>query len=530
MRLTVGIGARPAATPAEILALLQESLPSLDDVVTVSTVDARLDLARAVAAERGWAVVGFGAEELADVSVPSPSTRVASALGIPSVAEAAALLAATRESHGGAAVLIVGKRASPVATIAVAAPAPEVTVVGIGADGHAGLSEAGRNAIDTADVVFGGPRQLALLPPRPAAAGRGEIGLDRALTPRPDLVAWPSPLVPALPRLLAEQHGRRVCVLASGDPMHYGIGTTLVRLLGAGHVHAVPHPSSMALACARLGWAQEDVDVVSAVGRSVDALRRHLHDGRRILVLSSGADTPAEVWRILEESGFEASDVTVLEALGGGDERVHRDPGAARGLNIVAVECRGDGGLSVVPGLGDETYDSDGQLTKREIRAVTLAVLGPRPGELLWDVGGGSGSIGIEWMRAHRSCRAVAVERDPVRAERIRGNARRLGVPELGVVVGAAPEACDGLDAPDAVFVGGGFTADGVFERCWDRLKPGGRLVVNAVTVESERLVGELHARHGGELTRLAVNRAAPVGGFLGWRPMLPVTQWVVRK
>ena len=514
MRLTAGIGARPGTPPSEILALLTESLPSLDDVVAVSTVDSRLELAAAVAAGRGWDVVGFGAAELAGVPVPSPSARVSSALGTPSVAEAAALLAAARINPGaGAAVLIVGKRASPVATVAVAAPAPEVTVVGLGADGYAGLSAAGRDAIDTADVLFGGPRQLALVPPRPA-----------------DRVAWPSPLVPALPRLLAEQYGRRVCVLASGDPMHYGIGSTLVRLLGAAHVRVVPQPSSMALACARLGWAAEDVEIVSAVGRSVDALRRHLHDGRRVLVLSSGAETPAEVWRILEESGFAGSAVTVLESLGGDDERLHHDPAAARALNIVAVECRGDDGIPVVPGLEDALYDSDGQLTKREIRAVTLAALGPRPGELLWDVGAGSGSIGIEWMRAHRACRAVAVERDPVRGERIRGNARRLGVPGLAVVVGEAPGALDELAAPDAVFIGGGVTAAGVFERCWAALRPGGRLVVNAVTVESERVVAELQSRLGGELTRLAVNRAAPVGGFLGWRPMLPVTQWVVRK
>ncbi|WP_345129133.1 precorrin-6y C5,15-methyltransferase (decarboxylating) subunit CbiE [Dactylosporangium darangshiense] len=511
-RLFVGIGARTGISAPEVFALLAESLPSLDGVVSVSTVDPRLELATVVAAERGWSVVGYSAEELAGVPVPSPSARVASAVGTPSVAEAAALLAARRAGNG-AAVLVVGKRSSPGATVAVAAPAPEVTVVGIGADGYAGLSAAGRDAVDGADVLFGGPRQLDLVPPS---------GAER--------IAWPSPLVPALPRLLAEQFGRRVCVLASGDPMHYGIGGTLARLLGAGHVRAVPHPSSMALACARLGWALEDVEVVSAVGRSVDGLRRHLHDGRRVLVLSSGAGTPQEVWRILEDGGFAGSEVTILESLGGADERVHHDPAAARALNIVAIQCRGDGGVSVVPGLEDSQYHSDGQLTKREIRAVTLAALGPRPGELLWDVGGGSGSIGIEWMRAHRACRAVAIERDPVRAGRIESNARRLGVPGLSIVVGAAPAALDGLEAPDAVFVGGGFTAPGVFERCWAALRPGGRLVVNAVTVESERLVAELHATHGGELTRLSVNRAEPVGGFLGWRPMLPVTQWVVRK
>ncbi|WP_432826977.1 precorrin-6y C5,15-methyltransferase (decarboxylating) subunit CbiE [Dactylosporangium sp. CA-092794] len=516
MRLVVGIGARTGTGPAEVLALLAESLSTLDDVVAVSTVDTRQDLAAAVAHPHGWQVVAFPAEELASVPVSAPSARVASAIGTPSVAESSALVAAARMGGvgAGAAVLIVGKRSSSAATIAVAAAAPEVTVVGIGADGFAGLSPEGRTTIATAAVVFGGPRQLALLPP----------------TEQQERIAWPSPLVPNLPRLLAERHGKRVCVLASGDPMHYGIGTTLVRLLGAAHVKVVPQPSSMALACARLGWAVEDTEIVSAVGRDIGALRRYLHDRRRVLVLGAGADTPAEVWRILEETGFGGSVVTILEELGGPGERMHHDPAAAKALHIVAIECRGAGGVPVVPGLPDGQYHSDGQLTKREIRAVTLAALGPRPGELLWDIGAGSGSIAVEWLRAHPACRAIAVERDPVRAERVTGNARRLGVPGLEVVTGAAPGALDGLTTPDAVFVGGGFTAPGVFERCWAALRPGGRLVVNAVTVESERLVAELHARHGGELTRIAVNRAAPVGGFLGWRPMLPVTQWVVQK
>ncbi|WP_426511505.1 precorrin-6y C5,15-methyltransferase (decarboxylating) subunit CbiE [Dactylosporangium sp. McL0621] len=502
MRLVAGLGARPSADPAAVVALLRESVSTVD-VVSLSTVDSRRDLAEAVAAEFGWAVVSYPPEALRAVDVPSPSARVAAAIGSPSVAEAAALLAAA--TPDGAAVLVSAKRSSPDATVAVAAPAPDVVVVGIGAGGE--VSAKGLAALAEAEVVLGGPRQLELLPS--SAAER---------------IAWPSPLVPALPRLLAEQHGRRVCVLASGDPMYHGIGTTLVRLLGAAHVTALPHPSSASLACARLGWAVEDTEVV----RDVAALRRHLHDGRRVLVLSAGRQTPADAWQILEESGFAESAVTILEDLGAPGERVHHDPAAAGPLNIVAVECRGPAGIAVVPGIEDSRYDSDGQLTKREIRAVTLAALGPRPGELLWDVGAGSGSIGIEWMRAHRACRAIAFERDPARAERVRRNATAFGVPGLHLVVGAAPEALERQPAPDAIFIGGGFTAPGVFDACWNALKPGGRLVVNAVTVESERLVAELQQRYGGELTRIAVNRAAPVGGFLAWRPMLPVTQWVV--
>ncbi|MFI5909462.1 precorrin-6y C5,15-methyltransferase (decarboxylating) subunit CbiE [Dactylosporangium sp. NPDC051541] len=504
MRLVVGLGARSSATPDEVLALLRESSVE-DDALTLSTVDSRRALAAVVAAEFGWEVIAFSAEELSRVRVPSPSSRVRDALGTASVAEAAALLAA---GAGSAAVLLVGKRSSASVTIAVAAPAPDVVVVGVGADGD--VSAAGKAALEQADVVFGGPRQLELV-----------------TLPGADKIAWPSPLVPALPRLLAEQHGKRVCVLASGDPMHYGIGTTLVRLLGAAHVTVLPQPSSIAFACARLGWAVEDTEVV----RSVDVLPRCIHNGRRILVLSAGKQTPGDVWRILEAHGFADSDVTILEDLGSATERIHHDPAAARPLNIVAIEARGAGGIQVVPGIADDRYDSDGQLTKREIRAVTLAALGPRPGELLWDVGAGTGSIAIEWARAHHSCHAVAFERDPARAERIGRNAHTFGVPGIDIVTGPAPEALrDRTDRPDAVFIGGGLTTPGVFDTCWAALAPGGRLVANAVTVESERLVAELHDRHGGELTRIAVNRAAPVGGYLGWRPMMPVTQWTVRK
>ncbi|WP_433066479.1 precorrin-6y C5,15-methyltransferase (decarboxylating) subunit CbiE [Dactylosporangium sp. CS-033363] len=486
---------------------MREVLPALGSVACVSTVDGRRELAESVAAELGCGVVSFAAEALHEVVVPSPSARVTSALGTPSVAEAAALLAAGSSS---AAVLLVGKRSSAVATVAVAAAAPDVVVVGIGADGE--LSAAGLAALREAEVVFGGPRQLELLPPAVGGAER---------------IAWPSPLVPALPRLVAEQHGRRVCVLASGDPMHYGIGTTLVRLLGAEHVRVVAFPSSVSLACARLGWAVEDTEVV----RDTGLLRRHLHNGRRVLVLSAGKQTPLEVAQILAESGFGDSAVTILEDLGTAGERMHHDPSDARPLNVVAVECRGGDGIAVAGGVEDSRYDSDGQLTKREIRAVTLAVLAPRPGELLWDVGAGSGSIGIEWMRAHRACRAVAFERDPERAERVERNARTFGVPGLEIVVGAAPEALhQRADRPDAIFIGGGLTAPGVFDACWNALRPGGRLVANAVTIESERLVADLQSRHGGELTRIAINRAAPVGGFLAWRPMLPVTQWTVHR
>ncbi|WP_182882324.1 precorrin-6y C5,15-methyltransferase (decarboxylating) subunit CbiE [Microbispora sp. H10949] len=399
-----------------------------------------------------------------------------------------------------------------------------VSVVGIGADGWAGLTDAARAELVAADVVVGSARQLALLP--------ASVACERA--------PYPSPLVAGLLGLLDAHAGRAVAVLASGDPMFFGVGATLARLLGPDRLRVLPHVSSATLACARLGWAAEEVETVSLVGRPLAALTAALAPGRRVLVLSAGADTPALVAALLTERGYGASRVTVFGDLGAATES--RRDGTAAGwpagetspaLNVVAVACTDVPSavpLGWVPGLPDEAYESDGQLTKQEVRAVTLAKLAPLPGELLWDVGAGSGSVAVEWLRAHPSCRAVAVERDPVRADRVRHNADALGVPRLRVVTGAAPDALGGLPAPAAVFVGGGVTGAGVVETCWDALAPGGRLVANAVTVESEAVLAQWHARLGGDLVRLSVQRASPVGGFTGWRPLMPVTIWTARK
>jgi precorrin-6B C5,15-methyltransferase / cobalt-precorrin-6B C5,C15-methyltransferase len=372
-------------------------------------------------------------------------------------------------------------------------------------------------AVRDAEVVLGGPRQLALVAGRTAAETR----------------EWPSPMLPALPELFAGLRGRRVCALASGDPMHYGLGVTLARVLGP--VEVLTHPSSAALACARMGWAAESVEVVSAVGRPLAAVRRVLGKGVRVLVLSEGADTPGELAALLTADGWGDTALTVFEQLGGPAER--RLDGTARDwphppgdpLNLVAL-CGVGPGRALTPGLPDDAFDHDGQLTKREVRAVALALLGPRRGELLWDVGAGNGSIALEWLRAHPTCRAVAVEPDPARAARIAANADALGVPGVRVVQARAPEALAGLPTPDAVFIGGGVTADDVLPRCWDALPAGGRLVANAVTVESEGVLAAARARLGGELTRLSVARAAPVGGFTGWRPAMPVTIWSAAK
>ncbi|MEU5718595.1 precorrin-6y C5,15-methyltransferase (decarboxylating) subunit CbiE [Streptomyces sp. NPDC020403] len=402
-------------------------------------------------------------------------------------------------------------------------PAPAVAVVGIGADGWAGLPDTARSALLVADVVLGGERHLGLLPS--GCAGRR--------------VPWPSPLRPALRGLLAAHAGHRIAVLASGDPMFYGIGRALTEELGAGALRVLPHPSSVSYACARLGWPVEDTETVTLVGRPTARLTAALHDGRRLLVLSADGATPAAVAALLRGHGFGPSRMRVLEQLGGPDEGCldgtadtwDHPPGDP--LNVIALECRSTPDtvrLGAVPGLPDEAYESDGQLTKRHVRAATLGVLAPAPGELLWDVGGGSGSIAVEWLRTHPSCRALTVERDPVRAARITRNADRLGVPALRVVTGRAPDALAGLPAPDAVFIGGGLTAPGLLDACWDALPPGGRLVANTVTLESEALLTQWYRRLGGELVRLAVAHAVPVGGFTGWRQAMPVTQWSVRK
>jgi precorrin-6B C5,15-methyltransferase / cobalt-precorrin-6B C5,C15-methyltransferase len=386
-----------------------------------------------------------------------------------------------------------------------------VTVVGIGAEGWDGLTSAAKQALLTADVVLGSERQLNLLPP--------DVNAHRA--------TWPSPMMPAVPGLLEKYRNQTLCVLASGDPMFHGIGSKL------GPATVIPHPSSVSLACARMGWATEDVQVISTVGRPVELINAAVSPGRRLIVLSANGDTPAQIAKLLTARGYGESVLTVLENLGGPTENqtaglAGRWQAESAALNVIAIECHGTTLLPNVPGLPDDAYESDGQLTKREVRAVTLSRLAPVPGQLLWDVGAGAGSIAIEWSRTHPSCRAIAIERDPTRAARISRNAGNLGVPRVDVVTAGAPTS--GLETPDAIFIGGGLTAPGMVEWAWEALKPGGRLVVNAVTVESEVVVAKWHALLGGDLVRIAVNRGSPVGGFTGWRPLMPVTIWAVSK
>jgi precorrin-6Y C5,15-methyltransferase (decarboxylating) len=394
-----------------------------------------------------------------------------------------------------------------------------LSIVGIGEDGIDGLTATARGLIGSAEIVFGGKRHLSLAGP-----------LIRGAT-RP----WPSPFAGAADEVFSHR-GRQICVLASGDPFHYGIGAVLARRIDPREMIVLPAPSTFSLAAAWLGWSLPETQLLSLHGRTIDLVRPHLQPGSRILALTSDGEGPRALARLLTEIGFGRSHLTVLEALGGSRERIRSCEaaqfpfGTVDPLNIVAVEVQTAPDarvLSRTSGLADDLFDHDGQITKREIRAMTLSSLAPRKGELLWDIGAGAGSIAIEWMLSDTSMRAIAIERREDRAARIRRNAAAFGVPELQIIEAAAPEALNGLPTPDAVFIGGGGGHPDVLDAASRALRPQGRLVVNAVTVKTEAALLARHAALGGELIRVAISRAAPVGGETGWRPAMPVTQWV---
>jgi precorrin-6Y C5,15-methyltransferase (decarboxylating) len=402
-----------------------------------------------------------------------------------------------------------------------------LSIVGIGEDGIAGLGEVARGLVSGAEIVFGGKRHLGLA----AALIRGAV--------RP----WPSPFEAAVAEVLA-QRGRRVCVLASGDPYLYGVGAVLARHVDPAETMVVPAPSAFSLAAARLGWPLADCALVSLHGRELDRVRPHLQPGARVLALTSDGEGPAALAGLLAAAGFGASRLTVLEALGGPRERIRAttaaqfDLGQSNPLNVdplntVAIEVAAQDGARIIaraPGLPDAMFEHDGQITKREVRAVTLSSLAPRRGELLWDVGAGAGSIAIEWMLADPSLRATAIEAQAERAARIGRNAASFGVPGLEILQGTAPAALAGLPPPDAIFVGGGASDPGVLDAVLAALRSGGRLVVNAATLQTEALLLARHSMLGGELIRIAIARADVVGGSTSrmsiWRPAMPVTQW----
>ncbi len=394
-----------------------------------------------------------------------------------------------------------------------------LTIVGIGEDGRAGLSPAAAAALNRSEVVYGGRRHLALAAPLSAET-------------RP----WPSPIHDAYPDILARR-GRPTCILATGDPFHYGIGAEIARLVPADEIAAFPQPSAFSLACARLGWPLAECGLVTLHGRTLERIVPHLRPGARLLVLAWDGATAAALAALLVAWGFGATTITVLEAMGGPRERIRsaEAEGFALGdidpLNTLALTVAGPAeGLPLAPGLDDHLFENDGQLTKAEIRALTLMALRPQPGRHLWDVGAGAGSVSIEWMLRAQSLRATAIEARPDRAERIRRNAASLGVPDLAIVLGRAPAAFDGLPPPDAVFVGGGISEPGLLDAAAEALRPGGRFVANAVTLEGEAALLSAYAGRGGSLRRFTVARAAAVGGLQGWRTAMPVTQWAWTK
>ncbi len=397
-----------------------------------------------------------------------------------------------------------------------------ITVVGIGEDGLQGLTPASRALVEKADVLAGGTRHLAKAPKTAAVRIDWRDGMEAGIG------------------ALAAHQGRRVVVLASGDPLNYGIAANLIRRFGADAVRVIPAASAFSLAAARMGWSIPEVECLTVHGRALEAVNLHLVPGGKLLVLSWDGTTPAALAKLLTARGFGASAVTVLEHMGGPKEnridgRADRwSHDACADLNTVAVACIASADAKVharVPGLPDDAFEHDGQITKREVRASTLARLMPLPGQTLWDVGAGSGAVAIEWLRAERCAEAVAVERDPRRTQRIDRNARALGVPRLKVVEGEAPAALHGLSpTPDAVFVGGGVAQPGTLEACWAALAPGGRLVANAVTLEAEARLIAFRADHGGELVRISVARAEPVGRLQTMRPLLDVLQYSAVK
>ena len=396
-----------------------------------------------------------------------------------------------------------------------------LNVVGIGADGLEGLSPAARTLIATAEILIGGERHLSMVP------GNGA-----------ERMGWQWPIERTLDAIAAKR-GKRVTVLATGDPMSFGIGAALSKHFDPSEMAVIPHIGAFALACARLNWPLQEVETLTLHGRPLELLNLHIAPDARLLILSEDGDTPGKVASLLKARGFGPSRLVVLEELGAATES--RIEATAQGwnaprckdLNTIGVECRQGEDAAFhprVPGLPDEVFEHDGQITKREVRAITLSALAPMPGAHLWDVGAGSGSIAIEWLRAAERTEATAIERIAARRAVIARNAAALGVPELEIIEGEAPAALDGLGAPDAVFIGGGLTAPGLIEACWDALRPKGRLVANAVTVESEAVLARARDSFGGSLTRIAISRVEPLGQYGAWRGLIPVTQLAAVK
>lgn len=392
-----------------------------------------------------------------------------------------------------------------------------LSVVGIGDDGLASLGSKAKAIIEAGDIVIGGKRHLEMIV--------GHSG---------ECLTWKQPLERSLDEIEA-MRGKNVVVLASGDPMCHGIGATLARRFSTDEMQVLPSASAFSLACARLGWPLQAVRTINLHSRPPSVFRRYIHPGARLVAITKNSETPHIVASMLVEMGFGPSPIHVFEHLGGAKERrIDATAGCWMAkdiapLNTIAVACQAGNGakvFSTLAGLPDDTFSSDGMLTRCEIRALTLARLMPIPGRRLWDVGAGSGAVAIEWLRSIENGHAIAIEQHAERALRASNNAEWLGVPELDVIEAKAPECFDRLEAPDAIFIGGGITRPDMLTKAWACLSPGGRLVANVVTLEGERKLLEWQAEYGGDLTRIAVSRADKVGPYQGWRPAMPVTQY----
>jgi precorrin-6Y C5,15-methyltransferase (decarboxylating) len=396
-----------------------------------------------------------------------------------------------------------------------------LTIVGMGEDGYDGLSAAARLAISEAEVVVGSARLLAFLPP--LATQHQE---------------WPQPFS-AVVALIKPLTGRRTVVLATGDPLNYGVARKLLEFIPFSEMRVIPHLSAFSLAAARLGWSLPDCDTLTLHGRDAANIEPFIQPGARLIVLTADATTIAEVARRLVARGFGKSTITVLENMGGPRERIASFAADSppqqdfSDLNTIGIACTVSPGAKIysrLAGLPDDAFVHDGQLTKREVRAATLAALAPAPDPLRWDAGAGCGSIALEWMRGTRGCEAIAFESNVERLEMIAANADSLGTPRLKIVAGSAPASFAGQPAPDAVFIGGGLGDAGVFDAAWAALRPGGRMVVNVVTLEGELHLVDLQEKHGGDLVRMEISNLAYVGLFRALKPRMAVLQWRTLK
>ena len=397
---------------------------------------------------------------------------------------------------------------------------PWMDVIGIGEDGVDGLSPQARRVLAQAEVIIGGDRHHQL----------SENGDAKR-------IKWPSPF-DALIDVMRSHKGQRLVVLVTGDPLWYSIGARILKAIPAEEVTFHPQLSAFQWASVRMGWSLADCETVTVHGRADSQILPHLAPGVRMLVLTQNTETPQALAQMLVERGFGRSQMTVLAALGG--EREQRFDGVAAhwdqvvpDFHTLAIDCVADADATWYPrtgGLPDAAFVSDGQITKQDIRATTLAKLAPYPDAVLWDIGAGCGSVSVEWMRAARSALSVAIEHKSERVAMIHQNMVQLGAEKMVVMEGRAPEVLKDLPQPDAVFIGGGLTTEGLFDAAWSALRPGGRLVANVVTLESEGRLFELHQKHGGELVRLSVQKAESVGPYRGWRAAMPVTQWSITK